>query len=130
VEIPALDIEGDVHARLSALETYYAQMAKVGEQKSIEKHHAQINALVSIIKRIQDTRLHFNHLRQRHVAAIERALAGEKDVTIMLNYQEALLVDTIRDMHTSIWELRRERIERQTGKTVEQHAYAKKAANA
>jgi hypothetical protein len=122
VEITALDIEGDVHARLYALENYYAKLAKVGVTKSIEKYHDQINALTSIIKRIQDVRFHFNHLRQRHSNLIERALGGDDGVVLTLNYQEALLVDTIRDMHASIWNIRRDRIARHTGRTVDQHA--------
>lgn len=124
MDLPALEIEGDVHARLHALESYYLGLAKACEDKPIEQYGAHIQAVASILKQVQDLRFHFNHLRMKHSAMIERALAGE-DSVISLNYQEALLVDTIRETHTHIWNMRRERIEKRTGLSVEAHAKAK-----
>lgn len=126
MEIPAIEIEGDVHARLSALESYYLRVVQHGATKPVETHGPLLADLQAIISRIQDTRFHFNHLLIRHTDAINRALAGE-DATVTLSYQEALLVDTIRDMHARIWQIRRDRIARNTGKTVDEHAALQQA---
>ena len=106
MEISAITIEGEVHARLSALENFYGDVASAGDTLPYDEYHKEAMSVARILKRLQELRLHFNCLRQRHNKAIRMALAGE-DSLIQLDYQEAVLVDTIRELHDNVWALRR-----------------------
>jgi hypothetical protein len=105
----AINLEGDINARLSALEKFYTRMATVGQRKPREQFRDQHNALANCIKKIQNLRLHFDHLRSRYRDEIAVALSGRPS-EISLSHEDAILIDSIVDSYEVIRDLQHQHL--------------------
>lgn len=105
MRIPALDLVGVYHLKLSALEQYFTELADIGSQQPPESYLPEKAATARSLDQLRHFRLEFEALRQKHRDAIEQSLAGERPV-VHLSAMEATLVESISEMHSQIWQNR------------------------
>lgn len=106
MRIPALDLIGQYHLKLFALEDYFSQLADLGSLQPSGTFEKQKSLTANSLDILRHFRLEFEALRQKHREPIRSTIAGYRPF-IELTEMEVALVEGISEMHAQVWENRR-----------------------
>lgn len=109
MNIPAIDLLGEYHLKLFAMEKYFMELADIGESQPADEYIEEKAAIAQSLDHLRRFRLEFEALRHKHKNELAKTLAGERP-RVTLNAPEALLVESIMDMYDGVWGNRRERL--------------------
>lgn len=109
MNIPAIDLLGEYHLKLFALEKYFMELADIGESQPTDEYLEEKAATAQSLDHLRRFRLEFEALRHKHKNELAQTLAGGRP-RVTLNPSEALLIESITDMYDGVWSNRRERL--------------------
>ena len=110
MQIPALDLIGEYHMKLAALENYFTQLADVGAKQPSGQYADERSATSRSLQNLRRFRLELDALRIKNHDAIAQTMAGHRP-NIKLNEMETTLLESIAEMYEQVWSNRRERLQ-------------------
>lgn len=102
MRIPAIDLIGEHHMKLSALEKYFSELADIGSRQPAGVHTAEKMATARSLDHLRQFRLEFEAVRLKHRDAIQQVIAGERPYAT-LSFMESKLIESISEMYEEIW---------------------------